>query len=195
MSKPHFVIKYPELNNKITYFLDGTPLIRTDISEDEFNKFLEIKENLSYQSKFEKLHHCVYGIIKQYIFKPNHIHIYYIPSDIFDYIEYNGNEIVANNLPKSLEKKFSICKIVLDIDLNYLYKYRNAIFIGKKINGLTNEFITPNRPIIFIKRSQKGKIGRNQKYVEIIENNYIKYYVHGYISKDIKISIGNGWMI
>ena len=112
---------------------------------------------------------------KRYLYLPNKdtINIYYIPEDIMNYIIYEHNQIkIVKDVPNSLRKKVSICKDILEIDLNYMLDYLNVSRYGGDNINIKNKMTKNKTTIVFIftKTNRIGLYSTYEKDIERLRN-------------------------
>ena len=155
----------PEIEEKMLFLWNGKILIKDNVSESEYRKFLEIKQKYFFGREYNFLHPC-------FPFPKTWKHqCYYIPDDMFEYLLFENGEIVEKKqVPAELKEKFDNCKHIMDIDFAFLKNYR---FVGGKEIGIKPSWKIW-RPVIKIVKS-KDKISCSD-YKTIISEKYKKNY-------------------
>lgn len=158
-------INCPEIEEKILFLWNGKVLIKADVSDSDYKKFLKIKEKYFSGREYDALHS---NLLSSRNWKNR---CYYIPDDIFDYIMIkNGKIIEKRQVPNKLKEKFENCKRIMEIDLNFLKNYR---FIGGEALGIRSSWRIW-KPAIRIVRSE-NKISCSD-YEMIISGKYMRNY-------------------
>lgn len=97
---------------------------------------------------------------------PNKVYFYDIPKDIIPYIEYRKNEfIIKTNIPENLKEKVWKCKAFLQIEMDYMFKYRKMSRLGGEMLGIENKIL--RNTLIMFQVSDPNYIGINNKYEDI----------------------------
>lgn len=161
-----------KIKHAIVFSPLGRPLLKIDASDNEkkiffkYNFIAEISMKMHFFYPDNKLE-CIMLKNKKYT--------YYIPSDVYKYLKYDGKSVsMKNETPDELKEKVSKCAKCLELELNYL-KY----IIG--VNFEKNNFITFQKrnkffkPTIIIDHSTE-KLSFNYTYEKMIDNDYIKNY-------------------
>ena len=178
-----------KLKGKLSYYIDGTPLLKKTATDEQIEIFNKIKNRLKYDRMYNLFH---YNWREYSLFK-NKIYFYRIPKDIFPYITYKNDQIIVKDLiPEELKEKANICKKILEIDFNYFFHIKNVSCLNGKEIGINNRFKFKTPLIIFIK--SKDKIEFRENYNNVSETNYIKYRIYGKTSEKAIIRIGDKLM-
>lgn len=179
-----------KLINKLTFYIDGRPLLEKDASKEQIELFNKIKYRLKYEHMYKTFH----SYEKKYLNLKNKIYFYHIPKDIFPYINYKKDQIIIKNtIPNELKEKANICKKILEIDFNYFFHIiKNISVINGKEIGIKNQFKFKTPIIIFIK--SKNKIEFEKKYDYISNTKYVKYSLNGRSSEKGIIYIGDNFI-
>lgn len=178
-----------KIYDKLTYYIDGTPLLENTATDEQIEIFNKIKNKLKYESQYKLLHRC----FPNYLNIKNKPYLYYIPKDISKYIKYQNNRILIKNaIPDYLKEKVDICKTIIQIDINYLFEIKNASCVNGQKIGIKNKWHR-NVPVIIFVQS-KNKIGLFYNYNYMKNLDYIKYSRHGYLTEHGKISIYDNYI-
>lgn len=146
----------------------GEVLAKPDCTEKEYKLFNEMKFQEDTILEYKGYLHpgkSLYEI-------ENKIYIYYIPADIYSYIEYkNGNISIINEPPEELYQKTVDCLRYMEVDFNYIFKIKKANFISRKLMSYRIR-----KPLIIIRRSKDDRISFDETYMSIKEIPYIKNF-------------------
>lgn len=177
-----FRLKYSELEDKVKFCTNGDLIIRDNVSDEDYKKYLEIRDSYSKYRKY----HMLYNFYGQIMHSWEN-RIYYVPADIYEYMYFkNLNIIEKKPVPAELKEKFLNCKRLMDVEFNY---FGSVNYIGGYRLGLTLNWKL--LPFVIIRKSKENRISNNAFYYEILEWEYIKkfdereknkeYYLqHGY---------------
>lgn len=175
--------------DKLTYYIDGTPLLEKNATNEQIKVFDKIKNTLKYESQYKLLHSC----FPNYLNIKNKPYFYYIPKDILKYIKYKNNKIlIKKTLPDYLKEKVDICKTIMEIDFNYFFKIKKVSCLNGKKIGIKNQW-NKKTPIIIFVQSRK-KLGLFYDYEYMKNLDYIKYNRHGYLTEHGKVYIGDDYI-
>ena len=164
--------KIIKIKSSIHYSPLCKPLLKADSGKREnkiFNKYKNILEIFLVFQEFYKGNSMTCDDLK------NKKYIYNIPSDVYQYLKYDGNKIIINNdVCDELKTKTKNCAKYLELELNYLNHLIN-------VNFEQDDFFVFNcikklfKPTIIINHST-DKISFDSTYEQIIDNEYFKDY-------------------
>ena len=170
-------IKYNLIENKLVFIFPGIPYLKESANWIQKIIFNNIKEKIEFQKKYKTLHFRNFPP-NLYNLKAN-TYIYNIPADIISFICYNNKRIYINSyISDELKEKAEICKVILEIDINYMIHFLNASCTGGETIGIKNN-TKKGVPLIIFKASYDDKIGlyetfgdiKNSKTIEEIRKN------------------------
>ena len=178
-----------KLKGKLSYYIDGTPLLKKTATDEQIEIFNKIKNRLKYDRMYNLFH---YNWREYSLFK-NKIYFYRIPKDIFPYITYKNDQIIVkDSIPEELKEKANICKKILEIDFNYFFFFLDVSCLNGKEIGINNQFKFKTPLIIFVKSKNKIEFGEDYSYVS--ERRYVKYSLNGRSSEKGIIYIGDNFI-
>ena len=172
--------EYEVIMDKIKYISTGEVLIQDSASEEEYDLFTQMKK--SYDKTIFYLIHS-HPMVNKY--HRRRINDYYIPQDVYDYIEFNGEFISKSNCPKELTEKMKICLIILNSD--YM-EINNACWYSANLKmKFSKKALTK---LIIIKKGSPDRISFKENYNGLKYKSYIKNYDTGKQEKEYLLSHG-----
>ena len=154
-----------KLKGKLSYYIDGTPLLKKTATDEQIEIFNKIKNRLKYDRMYNLFH---YNWREYSLFK----------NKIYFYLTYKNDQIIVkDSIPEELKEKANICKKILEIDFNYFFHIKNVSCLNGKEIGIKNRFKFKTPLIVFIKSKNKIEFGEDYSYVS--ERRYVKYSLNG----------------
>lgn len=158
-------IKYNLIENKLGFMFPGIPYLEESANWIQKIIFNSIKEKIEFQKKYKTLHFRNFPP-NLYNLKIN-TYIYNIPADIIPFICYNNKKIYIDNpISDELKEKAEICKVVLEIDINYMIHFLNVSCVGGERIGIKNN-TRKRAPSIIFQVSYDDKIGLYETFSDI----------------------------
>lgn len=172
--------EYEVIMDKIKYISTGEVLIQDSVSAEEYVLFAQMKK--AYDKTIFDLIHS-HPMVNKY--PTRRINAYYIPQDVYDYIEFNGEFISKSNCPKELTEKMKICLIILNSD--YM-EINNACWYSADLKmKFSKKALTK---LIIIKKGSPDRISFKENYNGLKYKSYIKNYDTGKQEKEYLLSHG-----
>lgn len=165
----------PNLHEKLFFAADGDLLLQLPATKEEIAEFNVVKRKISTKCKYYCFLHDMYHQPDGPMYEKE-IYIYYIPKDIYDYLEWVDETMrVKNTIPFDLKEKAINCARWINIEFNYALLNLNAVILnGKKLKiKNTNKF---PKTIIIIKKSEEDRISITLNYKQVKEGRFIQGY-------------------
>ena len=168
------------------------PMLYNTATEKEVEIFNKCKKFVEIGSKFAFFYPCYMAIChdvkkkrEPWTYKKiDHIQrkdgnkkrcIYYIPSDVYPYIRYDGYEVkVEDNVPENLKMKAENCARFFELELNYLRWIIGVNFEKNNIFTFEDKW-KRFKPCIVINNTT-DKLSFGYEYENIIDNDYFNKY-------------------
>ena len=184
--------EFIKIKHVVIYGPLSKPMLKIESTEKEKEIFHKNKKNAEIFMKYAEFYPNCYAISfelekkrKPWTYKKiDHIQrkngdknkcIYYIPSDIYPYLIYDGSEMkVKVSVPKNLKIKAENCAKFFELELNYLKYIMNVNFEENSIFDFENK-LRKFKPSIIIDNTT-NKLSFGYKYEDIIDNDYIQKY-------------------
>lgn len=182
--------EFIKIKHVVIYGPLSKPMLKKESTEKEKEIFHKNKKKAEIFMKYAEFYPNCYAISfelekkrKPWTYKKiDHIQrkdgnkcIYYIPSDIYSYLKYDGSEMkLEDDIPENLRLKAENCAKFFELELNYL---RWIIGVNFEKNGI---FIFEDKwkrlkPSIIIDNTT-NKLSFGYEYEDIIDNDYIQKY-------------------
>ena len=168
-------LKEPNLKDKLFFAADGNLLLQLPATESEIAEFNSVKKRMSSKQKYYCFLHDMYHNAAGPMYEKE-FYSYYIPEDIYDYLEWvDGTMKVKNTVPVELKEKAINCARWIDIEFNYALLNLNAVILNGKKLRIKNINKFP-KTIIVIKKSKEDRISITLNYKQVEEGRFIQGY-------------------
>lgn len=162
--------KYIPIKDKVKRTMNGDLLIQDDATPEEYALYKDMKDRYYIRNKYDHLHNRS----RECRFPRKLVSNYYIPADIFPYVDFKNNEFIeAGSVPDTLKEKLFKSLIIFNIDYKSLpddYKW-----ISKDFDVKSNKKLF-GKKVIITKTDNPDLISLNDSYKNLASSFFFWYY-------------------